>query len=481
MLKIFLRDSVSYAVPALFSRSLSLILVPVYTRVLNPADYGSLDLMMIFASIANLTIALEVSQGLARFFASEPNLDRKVVLASTAFWFTCGCYALFTALMLVLSPTLASLVMGQAGLELPFKIGSVYISINGIFLLIQNQLRWELRSLDYALISLLLSIVTAIATFWLAFSWHLGLEGLLVGMLLGCLSATGLGLWMLRKSFRVRFDFSCLREMLAFSTPLVFSGFAIWASLYIDRIMINHFLSVDEVGLYGIGYRLSSIAGLITVGFQGALTPLIYAHYQKAETPLQIERIFRIFLAIALSVYLFLVIFSKDILTLFVTPAFYASSSVVIFLTPAILLSNMYIFSPGIAIAKKTHLTILINIAGAGLNFILNFILIPRFGIVGAGMANLISYFAIFLFYIHFGQYFYRIPYRWKPIANAVLIALAIAATVPPLQLPAIIRLPVDLVIYLAFLLSIVPLGLLEHNEINYARSMITTRLSRLS
>ena len=55
-----------------------------------------------FASIVNLTIALEVSQGVARFCTSEQNLDRKVLYAYSAFWFTFACYAAFLAVMLLL-------------------------------------------------------------------------------------------------------------------------------------------------------------------------------------------------------------------------------------------------------------------------------------------------------------------------------------------------------------------------------------------
>lgn len=139
MLKRFLSDSLIYSIPTVISRGLSVILAPLYTRVLSPSDYGSLELLTVFASIVNLTIALEVSQGVARFYASEPDPDRKVVYASSAFWFTVVCYSIFSALMLFLSPKLASLVMGRNGMVHEFQAGIAYIWINGILYLVQNQ------------------------------------------------------------------------------------------------------------------------------------------------------------------------------------------------------------------------------------------------------------------------------------------------------------------------------------------------------
>ena len=76
---------------------------------------------------------------------------------------------------------------------------------------------------------------------------------------------------------------------------------------------------------------------------------------------------------------------------LLTTEAFYGGGIVVAYLVPAILLGNMYIFAPGISIAKKTKFIAYINVTGAALNIILNYFLIPKFGIVGAGTATLLT------------------------------------------------------------------------------------------
>ncbi len=477
MLRVFLKDSAVYAIPAFVSRGLALILVPLYTRVLSPADYGSLDLLIVFASIVNLTIALEVSQGVARFYASEPEAERKVLYASSAFWFTVTCYAVFVAVMLFLSGRLAELIMGQAGLLFAFQIGLVYVFVNGIFYLIQNQFRWELRSTHYAIVSLTMAFVTAGVSVWLAYFLKWGLVGLLVGMLSGSAVGTVLGLWWLRASFRFRFSSVQLKEMLRFSTPLVFSGIAVWVSLYVDRMMINHFLTIDEVGLYGIGHRLASIATLVMVGFQGALTPLIYAHYKNPNTPSQLEKIFRFFLLFALLMFLFLTLFASDILVLLTTPAFYGASVVIVFLVPAILLGNMYIFSPGIGIAKKTYLIVWINVVGGLVNVGLNYWLIPIFGITGAGMATMLSYGGIFAAYTLIGQRFYPISHNWLRIFAAVGLAALIAVLLPLWALSDTIRWIVNVCFLVGFAISALALGLIRCDEILSGWRLITQRI----
>ncbi len=466
MIKRFLADSAIYAIPAFLSRGLALFLIPLYTRVLSPADYGSLDLLLVFAGIVNLTIALEVSQGVARFYAAEPDPQRKLLYASSAFWFTLACYSVFVMVMLIFTDSLANLIMGQSGLESVFQLGIAYIGVNGLFYLVQNQFRWELRSRHYAVVSLLMTFITAGTSVWLAYGLDWGLEGLLIGMVAGSLAGAALGLWWLRDSFRFRFDGARLREMLAFSTPLVFAGIAVWISLYIDRIMINHFLSIDEVGLYGIGYRLASVAGLVMVGFQGALTPLIYTYYREADAPYQLARIFRLFLFFALLVFLSLTFFVTDILRLLVTEPFYGGAVVVVYLVPAILLANMYIFAPGIGIAKKTHFLIWINVGGALMNATLNYFLIPVLGIIGAGLATLLGYLAVFTAYMVLSQKFYAVPHQWRQIAVAVLFSAVLAWWVPQLDISDLAHWAVSGLALVVFFIVSVSLNLLRVSEI---------------
>lgn len=466
MLRAFLKDSVIYAVPTVASRGLSLLLVPLYTRVLSPADYGSLDLITVFASIINLTIALEVSQGLARYFAGEPDPLRKIIYASSAFWFSLFCNTVFVVAALLFTSQLAPLIMGRPGLDAAFQIGLVYIWVGSVFYLVQNQFRWELRSNHYAMVSLMMVFVTAAASVWFTVVLHWGLSGLLLGMVIGCAVATGVGLWWLRNTFRFHFGTRELGEMLSFSTPLVVSGIAVWANLYVDRMMINHFFTVEEVGIYGIGYRVASIAGILMIGFQGALTPLVYAHYREPETPRQLARIFRLFVAFSLALYLALTLFSEDILRVMTTQTFYRGASLVVFLVPAILFGSMYVFAPGIGIAKKTYIIVWINVVGSLVNLLTSLIMMPIFGMSGAAIATLVSYTGIFAAYVVIGQTFYRIPHRWLPIICSAGLAFCLAFVIPGLQVDTQVRWVLSVLGLVGLFSTFVGLGLVAKEEV---------------
>ena len=132
MIKRFLKDSAIYLVPNLLGRGMSLFLIPLYTQVLSPGDYGVFDLFTMFASLANLVVALEVNQGIARFFSSASSNRDKIEYASSALWFTVVMYLIFCLILFVFSGKLAPIIMGKEGLLNVFYIGIVHIFLGGL-------------------------------------------------------------------------------------------------------------------------------------------------------------------------------------------------------------------------------------------------------------------------------------------------------------------------------------------------------------
>jgi O-antigen/teichoic acid export membrane protein len=427
MLKSLFKDSVVYTIPTVVSRGISILLVPLYTRVLTPADYGAFDMINVVASLVWLTVALEVTQAVARHYPDETSEDGKITLTSTALWFTVVTHTMFLALAQILAPFASKAVLGVDGLTPAFRLGLVHIWLNGIFIALQNQFRWELRSRQYTIMALVKVVATALASVLLTYVLRLGLIGFLLGLATGTVCGGIYGITRLTKSFRLRFDTARLRRMLRFSAPLVPSGIAVFVSNYINRFMLRHFLSLSDVGVYGVGFRLASIVSLVMIGFQTALTPLIYTHHQDAETPGSIATAFRVFVSLAAPMLLALVVFAPEILRIFSTPDFYPAYRVVMFLAPGVLLSRLYVFAPGLGIKKRTHWMLWINVGSATVNAILNWIMIPRFGYVGAAIATTIGYVCAFIAYMVISQRLYHVPHAWGRIGVAVALFLAAA------------------------------------------------------
>lgn len=119
-----------------------------------PSNYGALDMITVFGSLIALIVVLEISQAVARFYRDENTDEGKKVLASTALWFTILMFSVFLILTLAFASELSLIVIGAPGFDNVFRLGVVFIWMNGIFYLLRNQLRFELHSKAYSIVSI---------------------------------------------------------------------------------------------------------------------------------------------------------------------------------------------------------------------------------------------------------------------------------------------------------------------------------------
>jgi O-antigen/teichoic acid export membrane protein len=427
MLKQFFKDSFIYGLSNVISRGLALILLPLYTQVFSPADYGVIEILSIVASLVNLTVALEISQAVVLYYADAETESDKVAYVSTALWFSMAMYGLFVLVALGFSEHLSSWILESSSSQFIFQIAVLSMWSTGIFYFLQNQLRWQLLPKHYAVSSILFTLVSAGTTVTLVLVFDSGVIGVFYGLLVGGIIGGAMAWYFARRSYQLIFNWRKCKELLSFSSPLVPSGIAVFLYLYIDRFAIKELMTLSDVGLFGVGYRIASVVWLLLFGFQSALTTLVFHNYRKASTPNELARILRYFLALILPVVVGLAMFSLDILRIFTTPAYYAAWQVIPLLAVAILLFNMHIFTPGLDLAKKTPSIAAISIATALLNTALNFALIPLLGISGAALATLTSAAASFSLYMILSQKHYFVPHEWGKLAISAGIALVLS------------------------------------------------------
>lgn len=484
MLKAILRDSLIYGLASVLSKGVGFFLLPLYTRVLSTADYGAFDLLITLSVLVNLSVALEVSQGLARYWGDTEVSFQRRKLASTTFWFTLGMYSLFWVASMLASSRLNLLLLGNAAYLDAFRLGLGFITINGIYYLLLNQFRWELRSKAYAMVSFCYVLMTLFFAIILCLWLGKGLEGVMLAQLLAVLFSTLLCLWLLRTTFGFFFDLKTLVTMLNFSVPLVPASLAIFVSLYINRVALLHFGSLEDVGLFGIGSRIAGLSALLILGIQAALTPLVYQHYRDPETPHQIAKLFGWFTAVALAGCLFLAVFSRQLLTIFAPAEYLNGASLVALLAPAFLLSQMYIFAPGIAIQKKTIWQLWVALLSAVVSVIGNWLLVPLWGGFGASVATLLTALVFFFAWLSVSQRLYRIPYNWRASLLGVMafIVCALAgAQLDRLDLYLPLTLMLKSLLLVALSVVVVASGLLPLADIRALLIQLRQRAGRRS
>jgi O-antigen/teichoic acid export membrane protein len=251
-----------YGVAALLSQGIGLLLFPFLAHHFSPREYGIIDILGLVAILANLTIALEVNQGLGRHFA-EASESERVGYASTALLFTVGAYTIFAAIALPLATPLTHVLLAPGVDPWITRVAIVWIWIAGIVYLAQDQLRWRMRPRAYALVAVTTAAVTTGSTAVLVFGFGVGVIGALLGQLAGALAAALAVFLLSRDAYALRFERRKLGVMLAFSLPLVPSSIGVFLNGFADRLVLQHTRSLADVGVYGIAFRIATVVALL--------------------------------------------------------------------------------------------------------------------------------------------------------------------------------------------------------------------------
>jgi O-antigen/teichoic acid export membrane protein len=226
-------------------------------------------------------------------------------------------------------------------------------------------------------------------------------------------------LWLVWRNLVARVSRPLLHAMLRFSVPLVPASVAVILTQVIDRLAINAFMSLRDVGRYGIAYRIASLVSLGLSGAQLSFTPLVLANHKDATTPRAVADSLRYFVAVALTLFVFLSVFADVVLNILTPGAYHSASSVVPLLVLVVAISPLYIFAPGLVIARDMKKLAVTYIATALINTALVCALVPLFGVMGAAISTLAAF--VFSNAVQFtlSQRRYPVPYPWARLSAA--------------------------------------------------------------
>jgi O-antigen/teichoic acid export membrane protein len=475
LLKQFLRDSFIYGFSGVLTRGISVLLVPFYTRVFTPNDYGIIDLIGIAGAVVAALVPMEITQAIARYYPDCKEEGKARVMTSTAFLFTVVMFGMFLIAAVVFADDGVSLLANGRISPDVLRVAALSMVGTGLFYFAQNQLRWMLLPGKHAITSLAYSVITLATTIVFVLVFHSGVVGVFWAQVIGSLTAFLLAFHFGRVSYSWIFRLSYLKELIHYSTPILPSSLGILVLGYADRVTITKYLTLTDLGLFGIGYRVAAGVTLLMAGFQSAITPIVYHRYAEPSAPMELARVFRNFVFLALLIGSAISIFGKEILMLLTTPPYYSASEVIPLLVISAFMSGMHVFAPGIGIAKKSRLISAINLSGALLTVGLNLYLVPRLGIVGGALATSVSASCIFASYTYFSQKFYYVPHDGVRLLGAAGVALVLVSAGLALPLPnLLVGILIKLALLTGCLLALLAFRIIRKDELlHYARTIV--------
>jgi len=426
-----------YYIPVrIIPAGLHLIGIMLFTRMLNPSEFGMY--VLVFAAISLLSPLMSgwLTQSNLRYY--ERNRIRGLLqhfmttsvfafLFSTAlalfFW-----HAIGVLLDQIFDPRF-SYLFRLGALTLASRCGLSYV------LSILRASRDSRRYLVYVLVDAAGTLV--VAYILIAFFGH-GADAILlaagvIGCAISCVELFRYGKQYVKEP--KRFSTRKLREFLKYGVPLSAASVGSTTLIMADRFMIGYIVGAQAVGVYAAGYRVAQMSIILLAELvMLAAYPIVIQLFEKSvesDTRVLLENLIGMYVVILVPFVFIVAILSKDIADLMLGPAFRDAFFIFPWIAAGAFCSGltMYVSKP-FELRERTHFLLYLIAAASGLNIVMNLLLIPRYGIIGAAIASVLAY-AIYLISSWFlSTRIFTWKWPWQTVAKALLSAMAMALAV---------------------------------------------------
>ena len=423
------KDTAIYGVSTIIGRFLGFLLVPFYTNVFSTYDFGVYSNIYAYIAFFNIVYIYGMDVAFMKYSSIAEDKDKKVIF-STPYILVFVTSILFSATIFLFRGSLNSLinVPGEYSYLLYYVI--LILLFDTLAMIPFANLRLQRRAKKFALIKTLNIVINLVINLVLVLGYKYGIEAIFISNVIASAFSFIAVLPEIIKYLELKIDFSLLKRVLKFGIPYLPASIAATMVQVIDRPILARISGESALGIYQANYKLGIFMMLFVSMFQYAWQPF-FLNNAKEENAKQIfSKILTLYLVAASMLVVFLSLFIDNIATLdvyhgktLIGSEFLSGLSIVPVILTAYLFHGMYVnFTAGLYIKEKTQYFPLITAIGAGSNIIANLFLIPVWGITGAAIATLISYFLMALSIFIIVQRFYNIKYEYTKIFSIFLL-----------------------------------------------------------
>ncbi len=416
----------AYTASSVLSKLIAVFLLPVYTEYLSPSEYGAAEVMLAAVVAASIVVRFGVIEAILRFYYVADE-DRRAVVATG-----------FSALLLASTAgALVALAFAGPISELLLEredAGLARLAILGLWTLtmwefVLTLLRLDERARLYFGLTVINVAVTIPVTVYLVVEADLGADAILLGTF-----GTGVffllwRLWEERRRLSLLPDRELLRRMVRFGLPTMPAELTLYSLNFIDRILLVRLAGLAEAGLYALAIKFANAMQVLSRGFQLAFPPLAYSIADDDEARRAYSLLFTWFAAVCAFAVAGLWLLSRSLVDLFAADDFAEAHEAIGLLATGVALYALYLALVVIlGRTGRTEFSFPATAAGTVVNVVLNLILIPPLGIVGAGLALIGSYLIVLALMYALTQRLFPVPYEWGRLALLILVTAATIA-----------------------------------------------------
>lgn len=384
-------NTVIFAIGSFSSKLLVFLLMPLYTRVLTTSDYGVMDIIVNTSNLLIPIVMVSINEGIIRF-----GLDRSVRKSDVLSTGLGVCLAGFLVFGLFI-PLMkwVEFISSYTMLIYAYVLAGCLKSVVSQFVRAIGYVKL------YAFDGILSTFTTVVFNILLLVVFKWGINGYVLSTVLSNVLSVLFLFWIanLKKFVKPRqVSPAIAKAMLVYSLPLIPTTIFWWITNVSGRYMVTYFLGESANGLFSVAYKIPTVITMISGIFSQAWQ---ISAVTEADDPGQSRFYSDIFSSYQTVVFMCasgVLLLIKPITAILVSEAFYPSWKYVPFLVLSVIFSCFVTFlGTFYMVAKKNAMALVTTCVGAGLNLVLNYFLIPKYGVNGAAFATFACYFTVFV------------------------------------------------------------------------------------
>lgn len=416
----FPKQTLIYGAGHILVRIVTFLLLPLYTNVFTPAEYGVISLAYVFMSFGRIFYHFGFDSALMKFHVSESK-------ENTANNFTTIYIAQFISSLIITACIIAmknpiSILIFQDSYPEIITIISLILFCDTLWSLTQILLRAESRPVSFISINLINVIVTMGMNIYFILVLKKGIMGVFYGNITASVLVLFLSLFIVVPKINIHeFSRVLLKKAMKFAVPFLPAGLFTIIMEVSDRYLLLWIVGPDAVGIYSAGYRLGIFISLLVLSFNMGWTPYFLkvnnTEYAQRKF-VQISSIFNgiiCFFMVCITLWIDTIVRMKFGNSSFFGREFWQATEIVPVIMLGYFFSGMYVLQlPGVYATDKTKWVPIFRGLGAVSNIMLNLFLIPKFGVLGAAWATVFSHGIIAISIYVFNIFHYPIPFSWR-------------------------------------------------------------------
>jgi O-antigen/teichoic acid export membrane protein len=423
------KDTAVYGISSMIGRFLGFFLTPFYTNVLLPNDFGTFSNIYAYIAFINVIFIYGTDAAYMKY-ASTATAERKKNVFSTSYLMVIvSTFVLSILLLLFKAPISFLMQIPEAQYRLFYYVVGI-VALDAMGMVPYAKLRLERKAIRFSMIRFSNILLNLFLNFYLVLKLRMGIEAIFLANLIASLFSFIALMPDVVNELKAKIDKELLNRILRFGIPYLPAALAATIVNVVDRPVVLAMTNESTLGIYQANYKLGIFMSLAVLMFQFAWQPFFLNNAKEKNAKEIFSKVLTLFLLVTSVIWIILSLFIDD----FARIPFYHGRTIIgkaylsgLPIIPIILLGYLfngvyYNFQAGIYIEEKTKYFPVVTGVGALTNVVVNIILIPVLGIIGAAIATLAAYMVMAGGSFYYSQKYYPIPYEYGKVARILLL-----------------------------------------------------------